>query len=103
MAKMVEGSDNSAQNLAKTIHSLLGMNTHLNSNWVSSVCDILQNLPSTASSSDRFKEDDDSQGTAISKLKGMYGHQSCFTTTAFVNRAGNVKMFPHEDHKPVIS
>lgn len=48
---MVE-TRNSVQNLARTIHSLLGFKAHLTSNWVSSVCDIIKSLPTRKSPGD---------------------------------------------------
>lgn len=40
----------SAQNLAETIHSLLGLKSNLTSNWIRSVCGIMRSLPSPRSS-----------------------------------------------------
>ncbi|KAF8041147.1 hypothetical protein BT93_B3157 [Corymbia citriodora subsp. variegata] len=40
----------SAQNLAETIHSLLGLKSRLTSTWIRSVCGIMRSLPSPRSS-----------------------------------------------------
>lgn len=67
------------QNLAETIHSLLGLKAHLTSNWVKSVRDIIKNLPSEKSSADieaktletgNSLDNEDVEGNAVSKLKG---------------------------------
>ncbi|KAF5725538.1 kinesin-like protein KIF3A-like isoform X1 [Tripterygium wilfordii] len=47
---MATDSQRSIRNLAGTIHSLLGVKAHVTSTWVKSVCDIIKNLPSEASS-----------------------------------------------------
>ncbi|KAK8661059.1 hypothetical protein V6N13_051961 [Hibiscus sabdariffa] len=49
----------SIQNLGETIHSLLGFKSHLNSNWVKSVCEIIKSLP----------EEDESAAEEFSKIK----------------------------------
>ncbi|XP_048136960.1 kinesin-like protein KIN-14T isoform X3 [Rhodamnia argentea] len=41
---------NSTQKLAETIHSLLGLKSHLTSTWIRSVCGIMRTLPSPRSS-----------------------------------------------------
>ncbi|PON88637.1 Kinesin-like protein [Trema orientale] len=43
-------SRKSGHKLAETIHSLLGWKSHVTSNWVKSVCDIMKSIPSEAAS-----------------------------------------------------
>lgn len=72
----------SVQNLAETIHSLLGLKAHLTSAWVKSVCDIVKNLPSEKSSTDIKPKDletgssseikDVDSGTDNSETKGWH-------------------------------
>lgn len=75
-------SRKSVQNLAQTIHSLLGLKAHFTFGWVQSVCDIIKHLPSEGPLIDwksaNFKtggsfgkKDDDLDG-AISKIKCKY-------------------------------
>lgn len=45
MRKVMASRDPSHHSLSETIHSLLGLKSHLTSTWVQSVCDIITNLP----------------------------------------------------------
>ncbi len=73
-------SRKSVQNLAGTIHSLLGLKARFTSSWVKSVCEIVRNLPSEGppidlksanfKTSDSCSNKDDELDTAISKIKG---------------------------------
>ena len=45
-------SRKSAHKLAETIHSLLGWKSHVTSNWVKSVCEIMKSVPSEVASID---------------------------------------------------
>ncbi|KAJ4972001.1 hypothetical protein NE237_005100 [Protea cynaroides] len=73
-------SRKSVQNLAQSIHSLLGLKTHLTSGWADSVCNIIKKLPSEDSrdgsqikcqnyNSENSNENKDvDNGAAVSKL-----------------------------------
>ncbi|GLU19622.1 hypothetical protein SLE2022_358610 [Rubroshorea leprosula] len=69
------------RNLTDTIHSLLGVKSHLTSAWVKSVCDIIKNLPHERSRTDVGKSKDDKSGTDISKIK-----EELATLTASINQ-----------------
>ncbi|XVF04526.1 hypothetical protein REPUB_Repub05bG0091200 [Reevesia pubescens] len=58
-------SKKSVQNLGETIHSLLGLKSHLTSTWVKSVCDIVKNLALEESSGNK----NDEYTNDISKIK----------------------------------
>ncbi|KAJ6427888.1 hypothetical protein OIU84_023316 [Salix udensis] len=69
-------SGKSIRNLAVSLHSLLGLKTHLTSNWVKSISDIIKTLPSEKSvdmqptNSDTDDDDDgDGDDDSVSKIK----------------------------------
>lgn len=68
-------SGKSIRNLAVSLHSLLGLKTHLTSNWVKSISDIMKTLPSEksvdmqATNSDT-DDDDDGDDDSDTKIKG---------------------------------
>ncbi|OMO81077.1 hypothetical protein CCACVL1_12626 [Corchorus capsularis] len=60
-------SKKSIQNLGETIHSLLGLKSHLTSTWVKSVCDIIKKLPHEGSIDNN--KDEEESAAAISMIK----------------------------------
>lgn len=76
-------SRKSVHKLAETIHSLLGWKSHVTSNWVKSVCDIMKTVPSEVASidlkptnvvtRDSTEKTTDELHNAISKIEGRCG------------------------------
>ncbi|KAG5227492.1 kinesin protein [Salix suchowensis] len=65
-------SGKSIRNLAVSLHSLLGLKTHLTSNWVKSISDIIKTLPSEKSvdmQPTNSDTDDDEDDDSVSKIK----------------------------------
>lgn len=58
--------------LPETIHSLLGLKSHLTSAWVKSVCNIVKNVssPEISSSSPSKEEEDDSVSAQEQSIRG---------------------------------
>jgi len=53
------------RNLPETIHSLLGLKSHMTSDWVKSVCNIAKNTSSTSK-----KEEDDFVSVDLQSIRG---------------------------------
>lgn len=63
-------SGKSIRNLAVSLHSLLGLEAHLTSNWVKSVSETIKTLPSEKSvDMQPTKSDTDDDGDSISKIQ----------------------------------
>lgn len=63
-------SGKSIRNLAVSLHSLLGLEAHLTSNWVKSVSETIKTLPSEKSvDMQPTKPDTDDDGDSISKIQ----------------------------------
>lgn len=64
----------SVHKLDETIHSLLGLKSHLTSSWVKSVCDIIKSLPYEISHSetirDSLEKKDDDMSSLIPNIEG---------------------------------
>ncbi|KAF2580732.1 hypothetical protein F2Q68_00006935 [Brassica cretica] len=56
------------QNLPETIHSLIGLKSHLTSSWVKSVSNIAKNVSSSSEISSTSKDEDDSAFIRINSL-----------------------------------
>ncbi|KAA8550938.1 hypothetical protein F0562_002622 [Nyssa sinensis] len=65
-------SRKSIRSLAESIHSLLGLKTHLTCSWADSVCNIIKSLPSEEQPDDQKNDKEDVDidlGTTISNIK----------------------------------
>ncbi|KAL1193012.1 Kinesin-like protein KIN-14T [Cardamine amara subsp. amara] len=91
------------QDLPETIHSLLGLKSHLTSDWINSVCNIAKNVSSSEIVSTSKEEDDDSVNVDLQSIRDQLYALSTHVNeqnkrrrqvlNEFLDLKGNIRVF----------